>query len=52
MSVPKDTYKDKKEIADRRLERKATKGRETSHSLDHFRQTDQAEIKGRGTADQ
>ena len=44
MSVPQDTYKEKKEAQERRTTRKANKGRKTSHSLDHFKSTDQAEI--------
>ena len=52
MSVPQDTYKDKKEAQDRRTTRKATKARKTNHSLEHFRPTDQAEIKGQEIADQ
>jgi hypothetical protein len=52
MSVPQDTYKDKKEAQDRRTTRKATKARKTSHSPEHFRPTDQAEIKGQEIADQ
>jgi hypothetical protein len=44
MPVPIDTYKAKKEAQDRRTARKANKGRKTSHSLDHFKSTDQAEI--------
>lgn len=44
MSVPQDTYKDKKEAQDRRTTRKANRERKKSHSLDHFVVTDQTSI--------
>jgi len=52
MSVPKDAYKDKKEAQERRTTRKTNNARKTSHSLDHFKPTNQEEIKGQETADQ